>query len=155
MNGHLNDVIEGSLLKAFFAAHMAHLDMLWTVSLRAREATRRTAAMTNASTASSHACTIPMNGIKVAMLVIMPRTSPCECFPTPLFKGDLKHINLTSGSIFPLSVPKCCCSRNLCLQRCRVLCGAQLPMLKLFRGTLLFEWRVCPLCNFGTCDPVV
>ena len=105
MNGHLNDVIEGSLLKAFFAAHMAHLDMLWTVSLRAREATRRTAAMTNASTASSHACTIPMNGIKVAMLVIMPRTSPCECFPTPLFKGDLKHFNLTSGGILCLVGP--------------------------------------------------
>ena len=70
-------LLQGSLSKAFsFTAHMAHLDMLWTVSLLAREATRRTAAMTNALTASSHACTIPMNGIKVAMLVIMPRTSP-------------------------------------------------------------------------------
>ena len=59
-------LLQGSFSKAFFTAHMAHLDMLRTVSLLAREATRRTAAMTNALTASSHACTIPMNGIKVA-----------------------------------------------------------------------------------------
>ena len=70
-------LLQGSFSKAFFTAHMAHLDMLWIVSLMAREATRKTAAMTNVSSASSHACTIPMNGIKVAMLVIMPRTSPC------------------------------------------------------------------------------
>ena len=68
-------LLQGSFSKAVFTAHMAHLDMLRTVSLLAREATRRTAAMTDALTASSHACTIPINGIKVAMLVIMPRRS--------------------------------------------------------------------------------
>ena len=66
--------LQGSFVEGIFHCTPAHLDMLWTVSLLAREATRRTAATTNAFTASSQAYTIPMNGIKVAMLVIKPRT---------------------------------------------------------------------------------
>ena len=69
-------LLQGSFVEGIFHCTPARLDMLWTVSLLAREATRRTAAMTNAFTASSHAGTTPMNGIKFAMLVIEPRTSP-------------------------------------------------------------------------------
>ena len=137
------------VLKALYTARLARLDLMWTVNLLAREVTRWTAACDrrlhrlisymNCTEDWCQGCYVGDYASDIHLML----------FSDASFAGDLKDSKSTSGGILVLVGPNTFLPIAW-LVRSRVLCRIQLPKLKLFPWTLVFVWRVCLLCTFGT-----